>query len=280
MPASDRTPARPEFADPHVTLYAADLDPSRGFYRDVLGFTETFRVPRDGVPDYSELRLGSFRLGIATFDVVERHHGIRTDRGPPRFEVAFHANDVDGAYGWATSRGAARIKSPYDFLGYIHSACVADPDGNYVSFYTHLPVTTTADPTVRPTLEDPLFNLYTTDIERALQFYHGLLGGSETFRVPKPGPPSHVEMKLGSLNLAVSTLEALKRDHGLSGGGGPPRSEVVLSVKDVDAAYAWMCAHGVSSLSSPHNFGPGLRGAWVADPDGNPVQICHQSAVG
>ena len=80
-------------------------------------------------------------------------------------------------------------------------------------------------------------------------------------------------MELGTLNLAVSTLEALKRDHGFSAGGGPPRAEVVLWVEDADAAYSWMLAGGSPSLSPPHDFAGVLRGAWVGDPDGNPVQL-------
>jgi glyoxylase I family protein len=265
---------RVEFANPQVNLYSADLDASLRFYRDVLGFTETFRIPKVGAPDHVELKLGSFTLGITTFDALSRHHGISTGRGPPRFEVDLGTEDVDGAYGWAISKGAPSMKPPYDFLGYIHSACVADPDGNYIVFDAQLPIKTVANPAARPTFKSHLYNIYTNNIEKSLQFYHGILGFTETFRVPKQGPPSHVEMELGPLNLAVSTLEALRRDHGLSGGGGLPRGEVVVWVADADAAYSWMLSRGVPSLSPPHNFAGGaLRSAWVGDPDGNPVQM-------
>jgi catechol 2,3-dioxygenase-like lactoylglutathione lyase family enzyme len=273
MPEPIGSMQRVEFANPQVNLYSADLDASFRFYRDVLGFTETFRVPREGAPDHVELKLGSFTLGIATFTALSRDHGIQSGRGPSRFEVSLETRDVDGAYGWAISHGAPSMKPPHDFLGYLHSACVTDPDGNYIVFYTQLPVTTTANPASPPTFKNHLYNLYTKNVERSLQFYHGLVGFTETFRVPKQGPPSHVEMELGPLNLAVSTLEALQRDHGLSGGGGPPRGEVVLWVADVDAAHAWMSIKGAPSLSPPHNFAGVLRAAWVGDPDGNPVQM-------
>jgi glyoxylase I family protein len=266
------------FSSPQVNLYSADLVRSLPFYRDVLGFSETFRLPREGAPEHVELKLGSFTLGVATFDALKRHHGIPTDRGPPRIELDFGTDDVDGAYGWAVSQGAAPVKPPYDFLGYIHSAAVADPDGNRIVFYTRLPVTATADPAVRPTFKNHLYNIYTNNIRSALEFYRGLLGFTETFRVPKEGPPSHVEMELGSLNLGVSTLEALKRDHGLAGGGGPPRGEVVVWVKDADAAYRWMLSQGALPLSPPHAFAAGaLRAGWVGDPDGNPVQMVSRT---
>jgi len=265
---------RIEFANPQVNLYAGDIETSLRFYRDSLGFAETFRIPKGGVPDHVELRLGSFTLGIATFEALKRDHGILTSRGPPRVEVALFTDDVDGAYGWTVSRGARSLTSPQDFGGYIHNAIVADPDGNPIVFTTRLPVTTTADPTSPPRIKNHLFNILTDDIEGALRFYHGLLGFTETFRVPKLGRPDHVELELGGLNLAVSTFEALKRDHRLSGGGGPPRGEVVVWVADVDSAYSWMLAKGASSLRSPHDFARGaLRAAWVGDPDGNPVQV-------
>jgi catechol 2,3-dioxygenase-like lactoylglutathione lyase family enzyme len=273
MSESGGSGARVAFADPQVNLYAEDLQESLRFYRDVLGFRETFRTPKDGSPAHVELRLGALMLGIGTFRALEHDHGIVTGRGPPRVELVLFTDDVDGAYGWATSRGVRSLSPPHDFGGYVHSARVADPEGNPVGFTTRLPVNTTADPSTPPTFKNHLFNLYTEDIEASLRFYRDLMGFTETFRVPKQGPPDHVEMELGSLNLSVSTLVALKRDHGLTGGGGPPRGEVVLWVGEVDAAYAWVSSHGATTLSAPHNFAGVLRAAWVGDPDGNPVQL-------
>ena len=272
------TGPRVEFANPQVNLYVGNIGESLRFYRDVLGSAEAFRVPREGTPEHVELRLGSLRLGLATFEAARGQHGIQTGPGPARTELDLRTDDVDGAYRWAVSQRAPSVKAPYDFLEYIHAAGVADPDGNYVVFYTRLPVKPTARPDARPIFQNHLFNIYTRSIERSLQFYQGMVGFTESFRVPEQGPPDHVEMELGSLNLGVSTLEALKRDHGLSGGGGPPRAEVVLWVTDVDAAHSWMRTRGVPSLSPPHDFGGALRGAWVGDPDGNPVQIVMNRA--
>ncbi|MDI3340417.1 MAG: hypothetical protein QJR03_07775 [Sphaerobacter sp.] len=52
-----------------------------------------------------------------------------------------------------------------------------------------------------------------------------------------------------------------------------PRAEVCLWTDDVDRAYAELVAKGAQPLSSPHDFLGRLRAAWVADPDGNPVEI-------
>jgi len=273
MPEVGGSSPRVVFANPQVNLYTGDIQASLRFYRDALGFIESFRIPKDGPPSHVELQLGSFKLGVATWEALRRDHGIATGKGPPRIEIVLFTDDTDGAYGWATSRGAPSLSAPHDFGGYVHSARVADPDGNPVGFTTRLPVKKTANPTAPPQFKNHLFNLYTSEIARSLRFYRDLLGFTERFRVPKQGSPDHVEMELDSLNLAVSTLEALQRDHGLSGGGGPPRGEVVLWVSDVDTAHSWLNARGAVSLSPPHNFAGVLRGAWVADPDGNPVQL-------
>ena len=278
MSDSDGSGPRVAFANPQVNLYAHDIEGSVRFYRDVLGFAETFRVPREGVPDHVELHLGSFKLGLATFDSLSRDHGLRTGRGPPRGEVVLFTDNADRAYAWTTSRGAPSVNPPHDFRGRANSA-VADPDGNRVVFTGKHPAAETAEASGRPVFTNHLVNLYTASIDLSLRFYRGILGFKETFRTPKQGPPDHVEMELGSLNLAVSTLEALKLHHGLSGGGGPPRGEVVLWVTDVDAALAWLNSRNVPTLCPSHNFAGTLRGAWVVDPDGNPVQLVARSAT-
>ncbi len=278
MPESKASVTRPAFADPQVNLYAQDVDESIRFYRETLGFAETFRIPKEGLPDHVELRLGAFRLGVASWQAVRRHHGLRTGRGPPHGEVVLFTDDVDGAFGWAASHGAPPLSRPHDFNGYLHRAVVADPDGNPVVFISRLPVTTRADAARRPSFTNHLFNLYSGHLDRSLRFYRDLVGFVETFRSPPEGSPDHVEMELGPLNLGVSTLDALARHHGLTGGGGPPRGEVVLFVREVDPALAWLSAQGVETLSAPHDFAGALRGAWVADPDGNPVQLVARSS--
>lgn len=120
---------------------------------------------------------------------------------------------------------------------------------------------------------DPQINLYVADIETSLRFYRDLLGFSETFRTPRDGAPIHVETRLGGLILGLATMESARSIHGLNLGEGPPRSEVVVWTDDVDRAFASITAQGARTLSQPHNFLTNLRAAWVADPDGNPVQL-------
>lgn len=125
----------------------------------------------------------------------------------------------------------------------------------------------------RSVFRHPQVNLYVKDVVASVSFYTDLFGFTETFRTPKSGTPVHVELRLGHLILGLASIESLRRIHGLAGGEGPPKGEVVLWTDDVDKAFARLIAKGVRTLTAPHDFTGSLRGAWVADPDDNPVQI-------
>jgi lactoylglutathione lyase len=118
-----------------------------------------------------------------------------------------------------------------------------------------------------------LVNLYTKDIEAGLRFYRDLLGFAETFRAPAEGPPEHVEFRLGGFTLALGTVEAAKRVHGVDATPGAPGMVVVVWTDDVDAAVGELRAAGVPVLREPRDAGNGTRNALVRDPDGTLVEI-------
>ncbi|HUZ02589.1 MAG TPA: VOC family protein [Thermomicrobiaceae bacterium] len=116
-------------------------------------------------------------------------------------------------------------------------------------------------------------NIYSHDVLRLGTFYAGL-GFRETFRTPNEGTPVHVEVTLDGFTIGFASVESAVADHGLSPDLGGRPVEIVLWTDDTDAAYARLTAGGAPSLSPPHDFLEGrLRSAWVADPDGNPIQF-------
>ena len=87
----------------------------------------------------------------------------------------------------------------------------------------------------------------------------------------------HIELRLDGFTLGIATIEAAKEHHGLRRGGEGRWIEIVLWTDDTDAALKALVAKGAPLLSPPHDFLDGqLRAAWVADPDGNPVQLVQR----
>lgn len=120
---------------------------------------------------------------------------------------------------------------------------------------------------------DALVNLYTGDIEAGLRFYRDLLGFRETFRTPLEGTPEHVEMRLNGFTLALGTVEAAKRVHGVDAAPGSAAMVLVLWTDDVDAAYEKLVAAGTPAVQPPHDTGNNNRNALLRDPDGNLVEF-------
>jgi catechol 2,3-dioxygenase-like lactoylglutathione lyase family enzyme len=121
----------------------------------------------------------------------------------------------------------------------------------------------------------PAINVYSHDVVRLVAFYEGL-GFRETFRTPQDGTPVHVELVLDGFTIGIASVEAAVADHGLNPNLGGRPVEIVLWTDDTDGSYARLTADGAPSLSEPHDWLSDLRLAWVADPDGNPIQLVQR----
>jgi lactoylglutathione lyase len=118
-----------------------------------------------------------------------------------------------------------------------------------------------------------MINLYTRDIEAALHFYRDVIGFVETFRTPREGTPSHVELKLDEFMIGLGTIEAARSVHGVEAEPGSPSGVLVLWTDDADEAYAKLTEAGVVTVQPPHDTGSSNRNALLRDPDGNLVEI-------
>jgi catechol 2,3-dioxygenase-like lactoylglutathione lyase family enzyme len=56
--------------------------------------------------------------------------------------------------------------------------------------------------------------LFSEDVERAAAFYERL-GFEETFRVPREGPPIHVDLALDGYTIGFASVSSSREDHGL-----------------------------------------------------------------
>ena len=65
--------------------------------------------------------------------------------------------------------------------------------------------------------------------------------------------------------------------HNLQTAGEGRWVEIVVWTNDAGAAFGALEAKGARLLSPAHDFlGGKLRAAWIADPDGNPIQIVQR----
>jgi len=115
-----------------INLYTNDIEAGVRFYRDLLGFRETFRTPRDGVPEHVELRLDGFGVGLGTVEAARRVHNVEAEPGRPAMVLVLWTDDVDVAFSQLTAAGTRVEQPPHDTGNNNRNALVRDPDGNLV----------------------------------------------------------------------------------------------------------------------------------------------------
>lgn len=115
-----------------VNLYTKDIEAGLRFYRDLLGFVETFRTPVEGVPEHVELRLGGFTVGLGTVEAARRVHGVTAEPGRPAMVLVVWARDVDEAFRTLVAAGVPAVQPPHDTGNNNRNALFRDPDGNLV----------------------------------------------------------------------------------------------------------------------------------------------------
>ena len=123
-----------------------------------------------------------------------------------------------------------------------------------------------------PRFRTPQVVLFSQNLPRAIEFYSGL-GFEETFRVPTEGDPIHVDLALDGYRIGIASVASTRRDHGLDPVPEGQRAAVILWTDDTPAAFAELTANGAPGLVSPHEWLGRLLIAWIADPDGHPIQI-------
>ncbi|MDV3219917.1 VOC family protein [Intrasporangium sp.] len=120
------------FATGFVNVYTLDIEAGLRFYRDLLGFRETFRTPTDGVPEHVELELNGFAIGLGTVEAAKRVHGVDATPGQPAMVLVVWADDVDVAFEELTAAGTPVVQPPHDTGNNNRNALLRDPDGNLV----------------------------------------------------------------------------------------------------------------------------------------------------
>jgi catechol 2,3-dioxygenase-like lactoylglutathione lyase family enzyme len=129
-PLSRSNPPPPVTGISELVLEVSDLEASRAFYRDLLGFEET--LYGEGRDDRYWYLIGdSARLGLWTPQT-----GIAGGRGGAHVHFAFAVSDdqIESIAERLVTAGA-EIEGPIQ-LGPGRAVYVTDPDGNVVEFWS------------------------------------------------------------------------------------------------------------------------------------------------
>jgi lactoylglutathione lyase len=112
-------------------LYTADMDRAVAFYRDLLGGTQTFRTPADGLAEHVELRLGDVIIAISSRDAVPRQ-GMPVPVPGHSLEIVLGCDSADAAVAELRAAGTPVLVEPSSHASGHRRAYVADPDGNWI----------------------------------------------------------------------------------------------------------------------------------------------------
>ena len=126
------------FTSGFVNLYTGDIEAGLHFYRDLLGFEETFRTPTEGTPAHVELTLNGFTVGLGTVQAAKAVHGVDAAPGSPAMVIVVWTNDIEQAFSELSAAGAPVVQLPHDSGNNNRSALVRDPDGNLVEIVSKL----------------------------------------------------------------------------------------------------------------------------------------------
>jgi catechol 2,3-dioxygenase-like lactoylglutathione lyase family enzyme len=116
-----------------TNLYCNDVEAALRFYAGLLGFTETFRTPTNGVPEHVEVALANgFKLGLSSVEAARRVHGVNASPGSPSMAITVWTDDTDQAFVRLVEAGVPVVQQPHDTVNNNRAALLRDPDGNLV----------------------------------------------------------------------------------------------------------------------------------------------------
>jgi lactoylglutathione lyase len=120
------------FRSPFPMLACDRLLATVRFYRDLLGFRQTYRFPEEGDPDFVSLELDGAAIGLASKRNPPIHGRPFGERGGHFFELCVYTDDVDAAVEQLRGAGAPILVDPCDQPWGERIAYVCDPADNPV----------------------------------------------------------------------------------------------------------------------------------------------------
>jgi lactoylglutathione lyase len=171
----------------HIALYVHDIEKSRAFYKDFLGFAEPYSLTnKDGSLHLTWIKIND-RQTIELFPETPTNSPDRL------YHVALETADAVAMRDYLAAHGVKapeRVgKGKIGNLNYF----ITDPDGHTVEIVQYAPEGWTLSnsgkylPDTRISTNMPHFGILVGDVEAAKRFYEGVLGFHEIWRGSKSG---------------------------------------------------------------------------------------------
>ncbi len=278
--AADEPPRPHIIGLSHIALFVHDVELSRAFYKDLLGFAEPFSLTNKD---------GSLHL---TWIKINDHQTIEIfpEKAPATDRLNHYAIETDDAEALRVYLAAKGIKVPDKTpVGAIGNAnyMIPDPDGHDVEIVQYLPEGWTAQekgnflPDTRIATRMPHVGILVGQLEPARRFYEDILGFKETWRGSKSADKlSWVNLKVPDgkdyieFMLYTDLPDPDKR-------GGP--HHLCLEVPDVDKAKAILETRiGKVNYTKKLQIQTGVnrkRQLNLWDPDGTRVELMEPQTV-
>ena len=274
-------PKRPRIVGlSHAAFYVHDVEKSRAFYKDFLGFDEPFSLPnKDGSLHLTWIKVND-RQTIELFTEVE----AGTDR---LNHIAFEVEDAVAMRDYLAARGVKvpdKVgKGKIGNLNYM----IKDPDGHLVEIVQYAPDGWTRRehgkflPETRIATRMNHAGILVGDLDASLKFYGDLLGGTETWRGGgNPKQLSWVNMKVPD---GEDYVEFMLYSSLPSPDKRGSKHHVCLEVPDVAKAKAILDQRAARiGYTRPIEIATGVnrkRQINLFDPDGTRVEVMEPNTV-
>jgi len=224
----------------HLAVYVKDLDKTRKFYEDFLGYGEPFTLPRKG---------GGGGVRIAFIKVNDYQYFEifnEADRGEGQLNhISFYTDSADKMYAYLKSKGV-EVMSDKGSVGKGQTGNknfnVKDPDGHIVEIVEYQPDSWTARekgkfmPATRISDHIMHVGVLVGDLDASTRFYGDILGFKEFWRGSgSPRMLSWVNMRPAE---GQDYLEFMLYNRLPEPGGRGTKNHASLTVPDADKALA------------------------------------------
>jgi len=184
LQASDPAPRPAIVCISHIALYVHDIEKSRAFYRDFLGFAEPYSLPNaDGTLHLTWIKINDQQT-IELFP--EKQAG--SDR---LYHIALETDDAEGMRNYLASRGVeVPDRVPTGKIG-NRNYFIKDPDGHSVEIVQYMPGGWTEAnkgkflPETRIATRMPHVGILVGDLDGSQKFFGDILGFREIWRGAK-----------------------------------------------------------------------------------------------